>query len=107
MQPSPDIAFRALADPTRRAILERLLREGERTVHALTAPAGISQPAVSKHLGVLKAAGLVHDRRQGRETYYRAEPQGLAPVVDWMGHYADFWRERFDGLEDLLGRMDQ
>ena len=104
---APDDLFRTLADPTRRALFERLCREGEQTVHALTGPAGVSQPAVSKHLGMLKQAGLVRDRRQGRETHYRAEPQGLAPLIDWMDLYSAFWRERFDRLEALLSRMDQ
>jgi DNA-binding transcriptional ArsR family regulator len=99
--------FSALADPTRRALFERLSREGEQTVRALTGRAGVSQPAVSKHLGVLKHAGLVRDRRDGRQTHYSARPQGLAPLVDWMGLYGAFWRERFDRLEDLLNRMDQ
>ncbi len=98
--------FRALADPTRRAILERLIREGEQSVHALTACAGVSQPAVSKHLGVLKQAGLVRDRPEGRSVYYRARPKGLTPLIDWMSLYGAFWRDRFDRLETLLKRMD-
>lgn len=102
-----DEVFRALADPTRRAILERLLRDGEQTVRALTDRAGVSQPAVSKHLGVLKHAGLVRDRPDGRQTHYRAQPKALRPLIDWMGLYADFWRDRFDRLEILLQRMDQ
>jgi DNA-binding transcriptional ArsR family regulator len=99
--------FTALADPTRRAIFERLSRKGELTVHALTGHSGVSQPAVSKHLGVLKRAGLVRARREGRETHYRARPQGLAPLIDWMSFYSRFWHDRFDRLEDLLKRMDQ
>ena len=102
-----DHLFRALADPTRRAIFEHLSRDGEQTVHALTHRAGVSQPAVSKHLGVLKLASLVRDRREGRETHYSAQPQALAPLVDWMSLYGAFWRERFDQLENLLKRMDQ
>jgi DNA-binding transcriptional ArsR family regulator len=98
--------FKSLADPTRRAIFERLVRDGEQTVHALTHRAGVSQPMVSKHLGVLKLAGLVRDRRQGRETHYRARPQALAPLIDWMRLYGDFWRDRFDRLDTLLKRMD-
>jgi DNA-binding transcriptional ArsR family regulator len=105
--PAPDDLFRSLADPTRRALFERLSREGELTVHALTDRAGVSQPAVSKHLAVLKLAGLVSDRREGRETHYRAEPEGLAPLFDWIEFYRAFWRGRFDKLEDLLKRMDQ
>lgn len=99
--------FATLADPTRRGLFERLCREGEQTVHALTAQAGVSQPAVSKHLGVLKQAGLVLDRREGRETHYSARPDALAPLNDWTGRMNDFWRGRFDKLETLLERMDQ
>ena len=102
-----DDLFRTLADPTRRAIFERLCRDGEQTVAALTAQAGVSQPAVSKHLGVLKLAGLVRDRRDGRQTHYSAQPEGLAPLIDWIGLYAAFWRQRLDRLEDVLNRMDQ
>jgi DNA-binding transcriptional ArsR family regulator len=101
-----DDLFRALADPTRRALFERLAREGEQTVHALTGPAGVSQPAVSKHLAILKLARLVTDRRQGRETHYRAQAKALAPLVDWMGLYGAFWNERFDRLEAFLNRKD-
>jgi DNA-binding transcriptional ArsR family regulator len=98
--------FRALADPTRRAIFEELSRQGEQTVHALTRYARVSQPAVSKHLTVLKRARLVRHRREGRETHYRARPEALAPMVDWLNLYGAFWRDRFDQLENLLNRMD-
>jgi DNA-binding transcriptional ArsR family regulator len=104
---APDALFKSLADPTRRAIFERLAREGEQTVQALTDRSGVSQPAVSKHLGVLKLAGLVRDRRAGRQTHYSARPQALEPLIDWMTLYGAFWRDRFDRLEDLLKRMDQ
>lgn len=107
MQAGTDNVFRALADPTRRAIFEHLARDGEQTVHVLTGRAGVSQPAVSKHLGVLKHARLVRCRREGRETHYRAHPDALAPMVDWLDHYGAFWRERFDRLENLLNRMDK
>jgi DNA-binding transcriptional ArsR family regulator len=107
MRNAADIVFKALADPTRRAIFERLTREGYRTVHALTERAGVSQPAVSKHLGVLKRAGLVRGRHRGRQTHYRAQPRALAPLMDWMSYYSGFWHDRFDRLEDLLKRMDQ
>jgi DNA-binding transcriptional ArsR family regulator len=96
-----------MADPTRRAIFERLGRGGEQTVHALTGPSGVSQPAVSKHLGLLKSAGLVRDRRAGRETHYSADPKGLVPLFDWIGFYTAFWEQKFDRLESLLDRMDQ
>jgi DNA-binding transcriptional ArsR family regulator len=104
---APDDLFKTLADPTRRAIFEHLVREGEQTVRALTDRAGVSQPAVSKHLGVLKVAGLVLDRPDGRLVYYKAKPRGLAPLIDWMSLYGAFWRDRFDRLEALLKRMDQ
>ena len=102
-----DELFRTLADPTRRALFERLCREGELTVGALTADAGISQPAVSKHLGVLKQAGLVRDRHEGRQTHYRAQLSALAPLIDWTSQMTGFWESRFNALEDLLKRMDQ
>lgn len=107
MQVAPDDLFRALGDPTRRAIFERLVNEGEQTVRALTDHAGVSQPAVSKHLGVLKLAGLVRDRPEGRQTHYSVEPKGLKPLVDWVKLYGAFWSDRFARLEDLLERMDQ
>jgi DNA-binding transcriptional ArsR family regulator len=106
MRSAADNLFVALADPTRRAIFQRLSREGEQTVHVLTRYCGISQPAVSKHLAVLKRARLVKDRRTGRETHYRVRIKGLAPLIDWISVYAAFWRERIDALEELLGRMD-
>ena len=102
-----DVLFRSLADPTRRAIFERLCREGDLTVGALTAGAGISQPAVSKHLGILKRAGLVRYRHEGRQTHYSAQRDALAPLVDWTNRMTGFWERRFDDLEDLLKRMDQ
>jgi DNA-binding transcriptional ArsR family regulator len=99
--------FRTLADPTRRALFERLCREGEKTVGALTARAKVSQPAVSKHLAVLRRAGLVRNRHEGRETHYSAQLGALAPLIDWTSQMAGFWQGRFDKLEDLLRRMDQ
>src|ERR1700677_110201 len=98
--------FRALPAPTRRAIFEELTRQGEQTVHARTRYAGVSQPAVSKHLTVLKKAKLVRHRREGRETHYRAQPDALTPIVDWLHHYGAFWRDRLDKLEELLERME-
>jgi DNA-binding transcriptional ArsR family regulator len=107
MLDAPDILFRTLADPTRRAIFERLCRDGAQTVRALTDRAGVSQPAVSKHLAVLKQAGLVSDRHEGRLTHYTADVGALAPLLDWTSEMAGFWEGRFDHLEDLLKRMDQ
>jgi DNA-binding transcriptional ArsR family regulator len=107
MANSPPELFKTLADPTRRAIFEHLVKEGEQTVRALTDRAGVSQPAVSKHLSVLKQNGLVRERPQGRSVHYSATPQGLAPLIDWIKLYSAFWRERFDQLENLLERMEE
>jgi DNA-binding transcriptional ArsR family regulator len=103
--PASDL-FRALADPTRRALFERLVDEGELSVAELTAGAGVSQPAVSQHLAALKGVGLVGEQRAGRRVLYRVDPDGLKPLVDWLGHYAVFWRDRFDALEQLLKEID-
>ena len=107
MSNTPDLLFRTLSDPTRRGLFERLCREGEKTVGALTARAGVSQPVVSKHLGILKQAGLVRDRHEGRQTHYSAQLGALAPLVDWTQEMAGFWESRLDDLENLLKRMDQ
>lgn len=101
-----DTLFRTLSDPTRRAIFERLCRDGDQTVGALTARAGVSQPAVSKHLRLLKEAGLVSDRHEGRQTHYSAQLAALSPLRDWADQMTGFWERRFDDLEDLLRRMD-
>lgn len=97
--------FHALADPSRRAILAALTH-GEAAVKDLTAQFDISQPAVSQHLATLKEAGLVNGRRRGRFVYYRVDPRGLKPLVDWIAHYHAFWYERVGRLEQLLERMD-
>jgi DNA-binding transcriptional ArsR family regulator len=102
-----DALFRSLADPTRRAIFETLCRDGDLPVTALTRGANISQPAVSKHLGVLRDAGLVVGRQAGRQTFYHAEPETLKAVSDWMAEMRGFWERRLDKFEDLLNRMDQ
>jgi DNA-binding transcriptional ArsR family regulator len=94
MRNAHNVLFKTLADPTRRALFERLCREGD-------------QPAVSKHLAVLKQAGLVRDRHEGRQTHYSAQLGALAPLIDWTSRMAGFWQGRFDQLEDLLKRMDQ
>ena len=107
MQLSPDPLFRALADPTRRALFERLCCEGEHSVGALTLGSGVSQPVVSKHLAVLKQAGLVIDRPSGRQTRYRADLAALAPLKNWTADMSTFWERRMDDLDDVLTRMDQ
>jgi DNA-binding transcriptional ArsR family regulator len=98
--------FRALADPTRRAVFERLA-QGEMTVSDLTTGFSVSQPAISQHLAALRDVGLVSERRSGRFAYYRAEPQALAPLLDWMDRYRAFWPERIERLKDVLKGMDQ
>ena len=98
--------MRTLADPTRRAVFERIVGAQEITVVELTRGSGVTQGAISQHLKSLKRAGLVTERPEGRNVFYRAEPQGLAPLVDWMGHYAVFWRDRFTGLRALLQEID-
>lgn len=101
-----DAVMRTLADPTRRTVFERIVRSDEITVVELTRGSGVTQGAISQHLKSLKQAGLVAERAQGRNVYYRAEPEGLAPLVDWMGHYGLFWRERFADLRTLLKEID-
>ena len=98
--------MRTLADPTRRAVFERVVKSDEITVAELTRGSGVTQGAISQHLKSLKLAGLVAERPEGRHVYYRAEPKGLAPLVDWMGHYGIFWRDRFASLRTLLKEID-
>lgn len=101
-----DLVFTALADPSRRAIFESLTR-GEAAVRDLTARFDISQPAVSQHLAALRNAGLVESRREGRLVYYRVDPRGMKPLIDWITHYRAFWTERVGRLERLLEQMDR
>ena len=98
--------MRTLADPTRRAVFERIAMSDEITVGELTRGSGVTQGAISQHLKSLKAAGLVIERPEGRNVYYRAQPEGLSPLVDWMSHYGLFWRERFADLRTLLKEID-
>ncbi|WP_323121978.1 ArsR/SmtB family transcription factor [Burkholderia alba] len=107
MPTTHDALFRTLADPTRRAIFEQSCREGNQTVGALTAHAGVSQPAVSKRLGILKQAGPVLDRHEGRQTHYSAQLGALVSLIDWACQMSGVWHNRFDHPEDLLKRMDQ
>lgn len=98
--------MRTLADPTRRAVFERIVGSEEITVAELTRGSGVTQGAISQHLKSLRLAGLVAERPAGRKVYYRVEPEGLAPLVDWMSHYAVFWRDRFADLRILLEEID-
>ena len=103
---SIDAVMRTLSDPTRRAVFERIVAADEISVLELTEGSGVTQGAISQHLKSLRLAGLIAERPEGRKVYYRAEPQGLAPLVDWMGHYSLFWRERFANLRTLLKDID-
>jgi DNA-binding transcriptional ArsR family regulator len=101
-----DAIMRALADPTRRAVFERIVRSGESSVVELTRGSGVTQGAISQHLKSLKRAGLVAERPDGRKVFYRVRPEGFRPLVDWIGHYGVFWRERFANLRALLKEID-
>ena len=103
---SIDAVMRTLADPTRRAVFERIVSADEISVSELTRGSLVTQGAISQHLKSLKLAGLVAERPEGRNVYYRAEPEGLAPLVDWMSHYGVFWRDRFANLRNLLKEID-
>jgi DNA-binding transcriptional ArsR family regulator len=103
---SIDAVIRTLADPTRRAVFERIVKSEEITVAELTRGSGVTQSAISQHLRSLKQAGLIADRPEGRNVHYRADPKGLAPLVDWMALYAVFWRERFANLRTLMKEID-
>lgn len=97
--------FKVLADPTRRAVLERLAG-AEMTATALRAGFVISQPAMSQHLAVLRGAGLIRERRDGRFVNYRVDPRGMAPLHQWLQRYQAFWPDRVEALKDLLKEMD-
>jgi DNA-binding transcriptional ArsR family regulator len=101
-----DAVMRTLADPTRRAVFERIVKSDEITVAELTRDSGVTQGAISQHLKSLKQAGLIAGRPEGRNVHYRADPKGLAPLVDWMALYAVFWRERFANLRTILKEID-
>ena len=75
-------------------------------VVSLSMKLGVTQGAISQHLKSLKLAGLVAERAEGRNVYYRVQPEGLTPLVDWMSHYGVFWRERFTNLRTLLKEID-
>jgi DNA-binding transcriptional ArsR family regulator len=98
--------FRALADPSRRAIFERVTR-GEVAVKDLTKRFDLSQPAISQHLAALRDAGLVRARRDGRQVFYKVEPRGLRPLVDWVSRYQAFWKDRLDRLQELLIELEE
>ena len=98
--------MRALGDPTRCAVFERLMKR-EAAVTDLADKFHVSQPAISQHLAVLREAKLVAVRQEGRHRYYRAEPKGLAPLFDWLGHYRQFWPEKLAKLSITLEEIDE
>ena len=98
--------FRALADPTRRAVLERLAG-GELNATQIRDGLEMSQPAVSQHLAVLRQAGLISEERAGRNVRYRLRADGLSPLHDWLSRHRAFWPQRIDRLKTLLKEMDQ
>lgn len=96
--------FRAIADPTRRQML-MLLADADHTVSELAGPFSISQPAVSQHLKVLREAGLVQVRREGRERRYRMDPVPLKEIHDWLAYFERFWDRKLDALGNYLDSM--
>ncbi|MBB3590521.1 DNA-binding transcriptional ArsR family regulator [Rhizobium sp. BK529] len=98
--------FRALADPTRRTIFEKLAA-GSMNASALRQGMDISQPAMSQHLAVLRAAGLVREQKEGRFVNYEVDPDGLALIAEWLAKYRAYWPARIDALRLLLKDMDQ
>jgi DNA-binding transcriptional ArsR family regulator len=101
-----DLVMKALSEPTRRAVFQRIAAAREASVAELTDGSGVTQGAISQHLKTLKTAGLVLERPQGRQVFYRVRPEGMAPLFAWLDHYAVFWRDRFDGLRTLLKEID-
>ena len=101
-----DSVFKALADSTRRTLFERVAEADEISVGELTDGSGVTQGAISQHLKTLKQAGLVAERPAGRKVFYRANPQGLEPMIEWMTRHAIFWSQRLDTLEKLLREED-
>ncbi|WP_435947312.1 ArsR/SmtB family transcription factor [Dryocola sp. BD586] len=98
--------FKALADPTRRAIFEKLAN-GSMNATDLRKGIEISQPAMSQHLAVLRDARLVREARQGRFVNYEVDPDGLSLLMHWLTKYRAFWPGRIDALKNLLTDMDQ
>ena len=99
--------MKTLADPTRRTVFEAILRKGQMTVGELVRGATVSQPAISQHLRTLREAGLVSERKEGRQVFYQPRPEGLTPLIDWLGFYRQFWSERLDAMEKVLKEMDE
>lgn len=105
-RPASHDVFLAIADPTRRAILHRLAH-GEQTAGTLAEPFHASQSAISQHLGILRDAGLVRVRSEGRQRFYQLRPAPLKRVQRWISHYERFWNEKLDALGEYLDREDE
>lgn len=97
--------FHAIADPTRRGLLD-LIAKGERPVKELAQAFAMSRPAISQHLRVLEEAGLIVEKRVGREHHYRLNPAPLSQVSDWLQPYQQFWQQHLNTLGDYLNNMD-
>lgn len=98
-------AFNAVAEASRRDLLDAL-GDGERTVGELVGRLGLTQPQVSKHLGVLRAVGLVLVRTDGRHRWYRVNGPALKPIHEWVRSFERSWNTRLDRLDDLLAEIE-
>lgn len=96
--------FRTLGDPTRLAVFECVAVE-ELSVSELTQRFSVSQPAISQHLSILRNCGLVEQRRVGKNVFYKAHPEGMKPMINWLSHYRTFWQTKLPKLEALLKEM--
>jgi DNA-binding transcriptional ArsR family regulator len=105
-EPDLDAMFAALADPTRRSILAKLAR-GEASVMELAEPFDMSQPAITKHLGVLERAGLITRRREGQRRPCRLEPTKLEELARWLGGFQAFWEDSFSRMDDYLAELQR
>lgn len=105
--PAVTTVFGALSDPTRLAIVERLLKEGEHSAGDIAAPFAISKPAISKHLRVLEDAGLIERRVDRQWRVCRIRPESIRVIDDWMKEYRAFWEGSFDRLETLLAASEE
>lgn len=99
--PANTDVFFAIADPTRRSLLD-CLRQGEQPVKQLAAPFNMSMPAISQHLSILCDVGLVTQRREGRQRFYRLTPEPLKQIADWVIDYEPFWQNKLASLGDYL-----
>jgi DNA-binding transcriptional ArsR family regulator len=104
--PTTHDPFNAIAEPKRRELLD-LLVNAELSVNEIVERLGWSQPMVSKHLKVLKQVGLVRERQDGRQRFYRLNPEQLKPIYDWVAPFERYWSESYDRLDELLEQMQK